>query len=68
MMGETGACGPPEEVVRMTKLETLRREDGQTMSEYGVILAVITPAIVAVLALLSTTIGNRFLGVLELFS
>jgi Flp pilus assembly pilin Flp len=52
----------------MTRFETLRREDGQTMSEYGVILAVITPAIVAVLALLSATIGNRFLGVLELFS
>jgi Flp pilus assembly pilin Flp len=57
-----------EEVVRMTRFEKLRREDGQTMAEYGVILAVITPAIVAVLALLSTTIGNRFLGVLELFS
>jgi Flp pilus assembly pilin Flp len=52
----------------MTRFEKLRREDGQTMSEYGVILAVITPAIVAVLALLSATIGNRFLGVLELLS
>jgi Flp pilus assembly pilin Flp len=49
----------------MTNFETLRREDGQTMSEYGVILAVITPAIVAVLALLSMTVGNRFLAVLE---
>ncbi len=44
------------------------RQEGQTMAEYGVILAVITPAIVAVLALLSMTIGNRFLGVLEFFS
>jgi Flp pilus assembly pilin Flp len=52
----------------MTRFEKLRREDGQTMSEYGVILAVITPAIVAVLALLSTTMGNRFLGVLEFLS
>jgi Flp pilus assembly pilin Flp len=52
----------------VTKLRTLRREDGQTMAEYAVILAVITPAIVATLALLSTTIGNRFLAVLELFS
>jgi Flp pilus assembly pilin Flp len=67
-MRETTACGPPEEVVRMTRFERLRRQDGQTMSEYGVILAVITPAIVAVLAVLSTTIGNRFLGVLELLS
>ena len=52
----------------MTSFENLRREDGQTMSEYGVVLAVITPAIVAVLALLSTTVGNRFLAVLEYIS
>ena len=52
----------------MTTFENLRSEDGQTMSEYGVILAVITPAIVAALALLSTTIGNRFLAVLEFLS
>jgi Flp pilus assembly pilin Flp len=52
----------------MTRFEELRRDDGQTMSEYGVILAVITPAIVAVLALLSTTVGNRFLAVLEYMS
>jgi Flp pilus assembly pilin Flp len=62
------ACGPPKEVVRMTRFENLRSESGQTMSEYGVILAVITPAIVAVLALLSTTIGNRFLAVLDFLS
>jgi Flp pilus assembly pilin Flp len=52
----------------MTRFRKLRREDGQTMAEYGVILAVITPAIVAVLALLSTTIGNRFLAVLDFLS
>lgn len=34
------------------------REDGQTMAEYGVILAVITVAIITVLALLSNTIGD----------
>jgi Flp pilus assembly pilin Flp len=67
-MSETTACGPPEEVVRMTRFERLRRDDGQTMAEYGVVLAVITPALVAVLALLSTTVGNRFLAVLEYIS
>jgi Flp pilus assembly pilin Flp len=52
----------------MTRFEKLRRDDGQTMAEYGVILAVITPAIVAAFALLSTAVGNRFLAVLEFFS
>ncbi|MGZ4352510.1 MAG: Flp family type IVb pilin [Gaiellaceae bacterium] len=35
---------------------TLDREDGQTMAEYGVILAVITVAIITVLAFLSNSI------------
>ena len=52
----------------MTRFEALCRDEGQTMAEYGVILAVITPAIVAALALLSTTIGNRFLAVLDFLS
>ena len=55
------------EVNRMLKLvawahsyapTSLRREEGQTMAEYGVILAVITAAIIGVLALLSTSIFN----------
>ncbi|HEY6055694.1 MAG TPA: Flp family type IVb pilin [Gaiellaceae bacterium] len=37
---------------------TLDREDGQTMAEYGVILAVITVAIITVLTLLSNTIRD----------
>ena len=37
------------------------RQEGQTMSEYAVILGVITPAIVAALAVLS----DRFLARLE---
>lgn len=37
---------------------SLRREEGQTMAEYGVILAVITAAIIAALVLLSGNIGN----------
>ncbi len=39
----------------------VRRADGQTMSEYAIVLAVITPAIVAALALLS----DRFIDRLE---
>jgi Flp pilus assembly pilin Flp len=34
----------------MFKLQEWRSEEGQTMAEYGVILAVITPAIIAALA------------------
>lgn len=44
-----------------------RREDGQTMAEYGVVLAVITLAIVVALAALSGAIGdaiNAVTGVL----
>ena len=37
---------------------SLKREEGQTMAEYGVILAVITAAIITALVLLSTNIGN----------
>ena len=43
----------------------LTREDGQTMAEYGVVLAVITAAIITALVLLSTNIGavlNRVAG------
>jgi Flp pilus assembly pilin Flp len=36
----------------------VRREDGQTMAEYGVVLAVITPALVIVLATLAGSIGD----------
>jgi Flp pilus assembly pilin Flp len=44
-----------------------RREDGQTMAEYGVVLAVITLAVVVALAALSGAIGdalNAVTGVL----
>jgi Flp pilus assembly pilin Flp len=37
-------------------LERLNREDGQTMAEYGVVLAVITIAVFGALALLSGNI------------
>jgi Flp pilus assembly pilin Flp len=34
-------------------LASLRREDGQTMAEYGVVLAVITIAVIGAITLLS---------------
>ena len=37
-----------------------RREEGQTMAEYGVVLAVVTLAVVASLTLLSTNIRSAF--------
>ena len=40
-------------VAIQSKLAEVRSEEGQTMAEYGVILAVITVAIIAVLVLLS---------------
>jgi Flp pilus assembly pilin Flp len=39
--------------LNMFKLQELRSEQGQTMAEYAVILAVITPAIIAALALVA---------------
>jgi Flp pilus assembly pilin Flp len=44
---------------RMRAVRTLRRDEGQTMSEYAVVLAVITPAIIAALALLSERVASR---------
>ena len=53
---------------QMKNFSTLtRREDGQTMAEYGVVLAVITLAVVVALAALSGAIGdalNAVAGVL----
>jgi Flp pilus assembly pilin Flp len=48
----------PTDHMTMRALKFWRREDGQTMAEYGVILAVITPAIVAVIALMSSSIAD----------
>ena len=46
----------------------LRREEGQTMAEYGVVLAVITVAIVGVLAFLSTGIQAALQSVIDAIS
>jgi Flp pilus assembly pilin Flp len=43
---------------------TFREEDGQTMAEYGVVLAVITVGVVLVLVTLSTSIKSAFNGVI----
>jgi Flp pilus assembly pilin Flp len=45
-------------VAIQSKLAEVRREEGQTMAEYGVVLAVITLAIVATLVLLSDGING----------
>jgi Flp pilus assembly pilin Flp len=52
----------------MRGLKDWPREDGQTMAEYGVILAVITPAIVAAIALLAITIAGNLQSIAEYFS
>jgi Flp pilus assembly pilin Flp len=57
----SGRAAPKEEKVQ--KLHPLfaefpRREEGQTMAEYGVVLAVITIAVFGALALLSGNIVN----------
>ena len=42
-----------------TSLDALRRrEEGQTMAEYGVVLAVITLAVIAAISLLSDNVRN----------
>jgi Flp pilus assembly pilin Flp len=42
-----------------------RREDGQTMAEYGVVLAVITLGVVTVLGFLSGAIQGAINGVID---
>jgi Flp pilus assembly pilin Flp len=44
----------------------LLREDGQTMTEYGVTLAVITPLVIVAFALLSGRIFDMVNGVVGL--
>jgi Flp pilus assembly pilin Flp len=45
-----------------------RREEGQTMTEYAVVLAVITPAIIGAFALLSDGFINRLATVIGFLS
>ena len=48
--------------------EMAKREEGQTMAEYAVVLAVITAAIVATLVLLSDGIRDALMGVVGVIS
>jgi Flp pilus assembly pilin Flp len=52
----------------MQAFSNLEREQGQTMTEYAVVLAVITPAIVAAFALLSDRFVDRLETVASYFS
>ena len=40
-----------------------RKEEGQTMAEYGVVLAVITLAVIAAITLLSSNVRNAITSV-----
>jgi Flp pilus assembly pilin Flp len=50
----------------MLQLRQLRREEGQTMAEYGVVLAVITAMALGSLTLLSTNVGAALTRVASL--
>ena len=52
----------------MQAFSNLRRDEGQTMAEYAVVLAVITPAIVAAFALISDGFVDRLETVAGYFS
>ena len=45
-----------------------RREEGQTMAEYGVILAVITVAVIAALVALSAGLFDNLMSVVDVLS
>jgi Flp pilus assembly pilin Flp len=45
-----------QEVISVLQLRQVKREDGQTMAEYGVVLAVVTALVFGALALLSGNI------------
>jgi Flp pilus assembly pilin Flp len=60
---ERAVCGhhPPGllEVPALGSRQLMRREEGQTMAEYAVVLAVITPALVLLFATLGGAIVAR---------
>jgi Flp pilus assembly pilin Flp len=51
----------------MRAVRQVKREDGQTMTEYAVVLAVITPAIILALTLLSDRVQSRVETVVGFF-
>ena len=44
----------------MVKFHDMHREEGQTMAEYGVVLAVMTLGVIAAMTLLGDNIRNAF--------
>ena len=54
--------------VQTLAAELRTREEGQTMAEYAVVLAVITVAIIATLAFLSTGIKNALQDVAKILT
>jgi Flp pilus assembly pilin Flp len=52
-------------VAIQSKVAELKREEGQTMAEYGVVLAVITLLIVGTLMLLSDGINGALQSVID---
>jgi pilus assembly protein Flp/PilA len=44
----------------MATLERVRREDGQTMTEYGVLLALIAVVVIVALLFLGPQVANLF--------
>ena len=55
-------------MARLSSIRFARREAGQTMAEYSVVLAVITPAIVAVLVVYHNTLLDTFQRVVDVMS
>ena len=49
-----------------TQIARLRREEGQTMAEYAVVLAVVTILVIGAIGLLSTNIKNEITKVANL--
>ena len=49
--------------LQVSASDTLRREEGQTMAEYGVVLAVITLAVIGAITLLSSHVRDALTSV-----
>jgi Flp pilus assembly pilin Flp len=51
----------------MKRLLAWRSEEGQTVAEYSILLAVITPAIVLAIALLAMGVADNILAIVDIF-
>jgi Flp pilus assembly pilin Flp len=66
LLRKRGVCGTPldhQEVTRVLQIRQLRRQEGQTMAEYGVVLAVITVMCLGALTLLSGNVTSALVRV-----